>query len=677
MSRAYRSARDHLDDLVELAGMLLQPPGAGGAAGGEETAARAEVERHLERVRLEDLIDQRVEATRAAGAELPFGRLCSAFELTPTEVRCLRLLVGLEVSSRARGFLEGGAATLEDLDRLVYAPSVRDRFAIELALGGRLFAYALVEWADDDRRSRFGRAVRASARVVDLAFGRVELADEVAACADLAAPARSWQHLLVPAEAKSTVLEAMRARAERGAVPLIVGPRGSGRRSLATGAAHELGANVLTVRCADLAADRFGAVVAAIQREAILFGAAVVLADAEHLQSDAATARRSRAAALDAAFASFPGALAATASAGLTAPLFPSRGMVLVELGVPAETERADLWRRSLPTTTPANVIAEVAARYAVTGGTIATASRAAAARSIGRAVAPTTADAHLAIRTTLDSELATLGVRLDWRQTWDDFVLPDDSRDELRELIARVRHRRHVLETWGFARKVAKGLGLPVLFSGPPGTGKTMAAGLIAAELGLDLYQIDLSRLVSKYVGETEKNLAQVFDAAEAGHAILLFDEADSLFAKRTEVKSSVDRYANLEVNYLLQRMESFTGITILTTNFDASIDEAFRRRLAFRISFPMPDEDERERLWRAVIPAEAALAPGIDFPALARRFEMSGGYIKNAALRAAFLAAADGGPITMLHLSKAATAEYASMGKLVSHHGVTSGRR
>jgi len=208
----------------------------------------------------------------------------------------------------------------------------------------------------------------------------------------------------------------------------------------------------------------------------------------------------------------------------------------------------------------------------------------------------------------------------------------------------------------------------MPVLFSGPPGTGKTMAAGLIAAELGLDLYQIDLSRIVSKYIGETEKQLAQVFDAAEAGHAILLFDEADSLFAKRTEVKSSNDRYANLEVNYLLQRMESFSGITILTTNFDASIDDAFRRRLAFRIAFPLPDVDERARLWERIIPEGVPLAYDVDFEALADRFEMSGGYIRNAALRAAYLAANDRTPITMRHLTHAASLEYAAMGKLIA---------
>ena len=318
-------------------------------------------------------------------------------------------------------------------------------------------------------------------------------------------------------------------------------------------------------------------------------------------------------------------------------------------------------------------MIAEAAARYRLTGGQIERAARLAASHAPNGDV--TSHDVHQGVRDTLDARMAALGTRIEWRQTWDDLVLPDDSVDELVEIIGRVRHRRRVLDEWGFADKVAKGFGVAVLFSGPPGTGKTMAAGLVAQALGLDLYQIDLSRMVSKYVGETEKNLAQVFDAAEAGHCILLFDEADALFSKRTEVKSSVDRYANLEVNYLLQRMESFAGITILTTNFDTAIDEAFRRRLAFRIAFPLPELEERQRLWQAIIPARA-LGRDVDFRDLATRFEMSGGYIKNAALRAAYLAAEDDTTIAMRHLLRAAAAEYASMGK-VTMTGASRGLR
>ncbi|MBA3818768.1 MAG: ATP-binding protein [Deltaproteobacteria bacterium] len=265
-----------------------------------------------------------------------------------------------------------------------------------------------------------------------------------------------------------------------------------------------------------------------------------------------------------------------------------------------------------------------------------------------------------------LDDRLSGLARRVTCTQSWADLVLPADQLEQIIELVARVRHRAQVLDDWGFADKVGRGVGLAVLMSGPPGTGKTMAAGLVARELGLDLYQVDLSRVVSKYIGETEKNLATVFDAAETGHAILLFDEADSLFAKRSEVKSSNDRYANLEVNYLLQRVEQFRGISLLTTNHETSIDEAFRRRIAIHVRFPIPDESYRELLWRAMLPARAEVARDIDFAGLARAFAMTGGYIKNAALRAAYRAADESSAITHALLWRAARTEYEAMGKL-----------
>jgi SpoVK/Ycf46/Vps4 family AAA+-type ATPase len=222
------------------------------------------------------------------------------------------------------------------------------------------------------------------------------------------------------------------------------------------------------------------------------------------------------------------------------------------------------------------------------------------------------------------------------------------------------------VFETWGYDRKIATVRGVTALFQGGPGTGKTLAAGVIARDLGLDLYRIDVARVVSKWVGETEKNLASVFDAAEDGRAILLFDEADSLFGKRTEVKSSVDRYANLEVNYLLQRLDSFDGIAILTTNFGTGIDAAFRRRLGMRLTFPFPDEDMREKMWRQHVPDAAPLAGALDFASLARQFRLSGGYIRNAALRGAFLAAEEGVPISQQHFERAIRLEFREVGKL-----------
>ncbi|NVB81769.1 MAG: ATP-binding protein, partial [Kofleriaceae bacterium] len=398
--------------------------------------------------------------------------------------------------------------------------------------------------------------------------------------------------------------------------------------------------------------------------------AVLVLDGVDYLSADPETGRPDRASVIDRELLShYLGAVAAIGPKVDARPVSLSRGFVTIELEVPPESVRAKLWRRALGDTAEGDIPDRAAARYPVTGGVIRRAAESAKVTAQTRGAKVSAEDVHAGVRATLDSKLGNLGVRLAWKQKWDDLVLPDDALDEVKEFIARVRHKRRVYEEWGFARKIAKGLGLSALFSGPPGTGKTMVAGLIADELALDLYQIDLSRIVSKYVGETEKNLAALFDAAEAGHAVLLFDEADSLFAKRTEVKSSVDRYANLEVNYLLQRMEAFAGITILTTNLDTSIDEAFRRRLSFRITFPMPEPSEREKLWRSLLPKEASVDTSINFGDLAERFEMSGGYIKNAVVRAAFLAADENRAIGMQHLVRAGVLEYAAMGKVM--HG------
>jgi SpoVK/Ycf46/Vps4 family AAA+-type ATPase len=241
--------------------------------------------------------------------------------------------------------------------------------------------------------------------------------------------------------------------------------------------------------------------------------------------------------------------------------------------------------------------------------------------------------------------------------------VLPERELAMLHEIVAHVRNRITVHESWGFAAAGGRGLGVTALFTGPSGTGKTMAAELLAGDLDLDLYRIDLSRVVSKYIGETEKNLRRVFDAAENGGVILLFDEADALFGKRTEVKDSHDRYANIEVGYLLQRMEAYSGLAILTTNAKDSLDTAFLRRLRFVVRFPFPDAGQREEIWGRIYPA-AVPTDDLDLEQLAR-LTVSGGSIRGIALNAAFLAADEGEPVRMAHLGRAARTEYAKLEK------------
>lgn len=261
---------------------------------------------------------------------------------------------------------------------------------------------------------------------------------------------------------------------------------------------------------------------------------------------------------------------------------------------------------------------------------------------------------------------LRGLAEAIETRAHWEDLVLPEDQFQTLREISAQVRQRLQVYESWGFGARTVRGLGISALFAGPSGTGKTLAAEVIAGHLQLDLYRIDLSQVVSKYIGETEKNLRAVFDSAEQSGAVLLFDEADALFGKRSEVRDSHDRYANIEVSYLLQRMESYRGLAILTTNLRGALDGAFLRRIRFIVSFPFPDVDLRRRIWTQIFPTETPTS-NLDFQKLAR-LNVTGGNIRNIALNAAFLAADAGEPVSMSHLLRTARSECLKIEKQTS---------
>ena len=369
---------------------------------------------------------------------------------------------------------------------------------------------------------------------------------------------------------------------------------------------------------------------------------------------------------LAAALRDHPGPLALRLPTEAAIPLDP--GYLLLDIPARNELARGQSWTIALARHAIGLPDAgELAARYRVGPGTIERVC-ASVARRPDR---PTTPAAWLrelddAVRQHLENRLGATANRVTRLASWADIVLPEDITDSLLELTARVRHRKQVYEQWGFDRSMTTSRGITALFQGSPGTGKTMVAGVIARDLGLELYRVDVSRITSKWIGETEKNLGALFDAAEDGQVLLLFDEADSLFAKRTEVKSSVDRYANMEVNYLLQRLDSFEGIAILTTNFGNAIDPAFKRRLTYRVTFPFPDEEMREQLWRSLIPAKVPVQGKLDFAGLSQRFRLSGGYIRNAALRAAFLAAEEGSALTHAHLERAIRMEFREIGKL-----------
>ena len=338
-------------------------------------------------------------------------------------------------------------------------------------------------------------------------------------------------------------------------------------------------------------------------------------------------------------------------------------GAAMVEVPAPTVAERRVLWRRHV-NGDDADLLA---AKFRHSATQIARAARLArlCAAAGGRSE-PSLDDLHLGARRASSRQLEQLAVPLPGRERWQELVLPERSLALLRSISAYLRHRELVLCDWGFDATGAGEHGVKVLFFGESGTGKTMAARVLAGELGLELYRIDLATVVSKYIGETEKNLDRLFAAAQDSNAILFFDEADAVFGKRSEVKDAHDRYANIEVAYMLQKMESYDGAVILATNLRSNIDDAFLRRLDLAIEFPFPEIDQRRAIWRTLLPTRAPVADDIDLDVLAGKFRLSGGSIRNCALAAAFLAADDGGTIAMRHLLQAVFAEYLKLGRL-----------
>jgi hypothetical protein len=315
--------------------------------------------------------------------------------------------------------------------------------------------------------------------------------------------------------------------------------------------------------------------------------------------------------------------------------------------------------------------LASLAGQFVLTSGQIRDVIATAMDWAVQRGGTVDIADLQAAARLHSSSHLAGLARKIVPRYTWQDIILPPDQLEILKEIINTVQARPLVLTEWGLGQKLVASSGVTVLFAGPPGTGKTMAAEIIAGELGLDLYKIDLSTIVSKYIGETEKNLEHIFLEAETSNAILFFDEADALFGKRSEVRDSHDRYANIEISFLLQRMEAYAGITILATNLRSNLDDAFTRRLQFAVDFPFPEEEERLHIWQALFPAGAPREDDLDLKQLARRYKLAGGNIRNIIVNAAYLAAADGGKISMAHLVHGARRELQKMGRLAEEQG------
>jgi hypothetical protein len=641
----------------------------------------------------EHTFDQAEAAARAAacavaeragreGHSLRLDHLCERFQLGHFErdalLICLAPALDLRYE-RLYGYLQDDVTRKRPsanlvLDLLVEPGLGRLRYLRYLAEDAPLFAHRLLQrlaGPGGDPLSPLSQMIGPDETVVAWLLGRYVPVSSLSAQVAFTTPQETSYDRLAAGSGAVAALEEWSLSAGEQVPPILAfsGPDRSAQQAAARLCAASLGKPLLEVEI--VARSEEGAypaeLLAIALRDAQLTQAVLLLAGWHGYLQDGSTA-----AALVPALLAHPGPAILTGSEQWQ----PSNGgreraIRWIEFPVPSFDERLALWQHLASGDAVGAEdlgLAALAGQFALTSGTIRDAFATARdqAAQDGRPLAEQ--DLYSSARTYSNPRLSGLARKILPRYSWEDIVLPGDQMALLREIVDTVRGRPLVLGEWGIGAKLASSAGVTVLFAGPPGTGKTMAAEVIAGELGLDLYKIDLSTVVSKYIGETEKNLERIFEEAQTSNAILFFDEADAIFGKRSEVKDAHDRYANLEISYLLQRMEIYDGVAVLATNLRANLDEAFTRRLQFSVHFPFPEEVYRLRIWQTLFPPGVPRDADVDFDLLARRFRLSGGSIRNIIVSAAYLAAANGRAVSMDHLLHGTRRELQKMGRLVN---------
>jgi hypothetical protein len=604
--------------------------------GGAGEAAPAEGAQRLERAR-EDL----------SGAPA-LDALCASFELSPFERDVIVLCAGVELDS---GLRDACAAHQDGNPRPSFSLALSvlaEPHWSALAPNAPLRRWRLVE--PDARGSLTSAPLRIDERVLHFLTGVAHRDDRLAG-------------LLRPIPAPAQAIDSQAALARRcaelwstrpNAVVLLDGAAERVRRVVALAAAR-IGVEPHALRAADLpsAPAERETLARILEREIALSG---ILLLVEGGDADGPQARSALEGLLE--------ELCSPVAIATSEPIQPSgRPALRVDVPRPAWAEVVEAWRAELGPLAGSveRDLPRIAAHFDVEPGSIAAIAAASAGDGNGAGV-----ELWDACRMATRRGLGGLAQRIEAQAGWNELVLPERQLETLRAMALHVAHRPRVFEEWGFSARGARGLGATALFCGPSGTGKSLAAEVLACELRLDLYRIDLSAVVSKYIGETEKNLRRLFDAAELSGAMLLFDEADALFGKRSEVRDSHDRYANVEVSYLLQRMEAYNGLGVLTTNDRNALDPAFLRRLRFVVEFPFPDQRARAEIWRGIFP-ERTPTRGLDHRRLGR-LNVTGGNIRNIALSAAFIAAERGEPVGMGDLARAARSECEKLGRPVT---------
>jgi SpoVK/Ycf46/Vps4 family AAA+-type ATPase len=670
----------------EVDQILAEPAGMPNWASAPNLSSHTDIRSVLERHSAE--IERRKAASKGRGVTLRFDQICHLFDLNLFEAEALLICLAPEIDLRYErlfAYLQDDVTKKRpsvDLVLNMLSPSfeaklsARKHFDVQASLR----KHHLVDLFDDPSHQQpplLSKYIKIDDRVVNYLHDSDELDARLLPCAQLVNVEARLKELMLPADVKRILTQTgkKQVNTQQGVIFYFQGPYGVGKQTAAEALCDELGMGLVSVNLERLAANErldFDTALRLVQREALLQRAAIYWSRFDTLLLD------DRRPLLREFMLTLEGAATITFVAGEITwePMNALYAIpfLRIKFAQPGYSERVQLWQRFLDGSAPLGEnldLGALANKFRFSGGQICDAV--ATAKNLARKRDPQNgflreADLYAACRLQSNRKLVELAQKITPNYSWDDIVLPADRLQQLREICNYVKYRSLVYDQWGFDRKLSLGKGLNVLFAGPSGTGKTMAAEIMAGELGLDLYKIDLSTVVSKYIGETEKNLSKIFREAETSNAILFFDEADALFGRRSEIRDSHDRYANIEISYLLQKMEEYEGVVILATNLRKNMDDAFVRRMHFTVEFPFPNEKDRRRIWEKIWPAEVPRSLNLDLDVMAHQHEIAGGNIRNIALAAAFLAASDDEIVDMTHLIRATRREYQKMGKVVT---------
>lgn len=644
----------------------------------EEYQATTTLKSHL--IQLESEISQKIVKSLEKGIKLRLPSLANIFDLSPFEIDCILVCLAPALDRKYEklyAYLNDDITKKHptvDLVLNLLCSSTEDKIHSRrhFDTSEHLFKHNLISFVGEGTENILSRFIKVDDRIINYTLGINFIDARIEPYCKLVRPQADLNELIMQDGLKTQVKNIINSYSEvksKYFTYLLQGSYGAGKKTITQGICKELNKEILALNIETLMKNEanFEGIIQLVFREALLRDSAVYLDNFERLYTEdyKNTFYRNI---LFKSLEDFKGItfIASKESIELDEG---QNNLFKIEIEKPNYNTRKELWETSLDEKISAKDIVAISNKFKFTPGQIKDAIESGKrfAALEGRQNL-TSEDLYNGCKDQSSQKLSSLAKKIKPNYKWKDLILPPDNKEQLTELINYIKNKGTVYQDWGFDKRLSLGKGLNISFSGTSGTGKTMAAEVIASKLNLDLYKVDLSMVVSKYIGETEKNLNKIFDAAEESNAILFFDEADALFGKRSEVRDSHDRYANIEISYLLQKMEENQGIVILATNLSQNIDGAFLRRMHFTIEFPFPSAECRLKIWKILIPEKAPVADDINFDFLANNFQLAGGNIKNIIVNAAFYAAEDSGIINMEHIVRSIRREYQKIGKVCS---------